>query len=171
MDRWRDIADGGSRRGVALFAGRSGEDAATVKGVVSTTASATTDSVLRVVHVHKSPTCGCCSKWVEHMREQGFQVRTTDTQDLTQFKRNHGVPAALESCHTALVAGYVLEGHVPAADIKRLLEERPALAGLAVAGMPIGSPGMEVPGTAAQPYEVIAFRNDGRTDVFAKHGS
>jgi hypothetical protein len=104
------------------------------------------------------------------MREEGFEVRTTDTSDLADFKASHGVPRQVESCHTALVAGYVVEGHVPASDIQRLLRERPGIRGVAVPGMPIGSPGMEVPGTKAQPYDVIAFDKNGRTDVFASHG-
>lgn len=123
----------------------------------------------------KSSTCtrhppGCCSKSVDHLREKGFEVRTTDMRDLTDIKARHGVPRQLESCHTALVGGYVLEGHVPAADVQRLLEERPAIAGLAVPGMPIGSPGMEVPGTKAERYDVIAFDESARTEVFARHG-
>lgn len=156
--------------GVAVFAGRSDE-----RGTPSLIASRLSESqpstsALPVVDVYKSPTCGCCSKWVDHLREEGFEVRTTDASDLTDFKASHGVPRQVESCHTALVAGYVLEGHVPAADVQRLLRERPAIAGLAVPGMPIGSPGMEVPGTKAQPYDVIAFDNTGRTEVFARHG-
>jgi hypothetical protein len=104
------------------------------------------------------------------MREEGFEVRTTDTSDLADFKASHGVPRQVESCHTALVAGYVVEGHVPASDIKRLLRERPGIRGVAVPGMPIGSPGMEIPGSKAQAYDVIAFDETGRTDVFASHG-
>lgn len=156
--------------GVAVFAGRSDERPTPSLTASRSTESQRSTSALPVVDVYKSPTCGCCSKWVDHLREEGFEVRTTDTGDLADFKASHGVPRRLESCHTALAAGYVLEGHVPGADVKRLLQERPAIAGLAVAGMPIGSPGMEVPGTAVQPYEVIAFRNNGETDVFARHG-
>jgi hypothetical protein len=105
------------------------------------------------------------------MREQGFVVQTTDTGDLDTIKASHGVPRQMQSCHTALVDGYVIEGHVPAADVQRLLKERPAIAGLAVPGMPIGSPGMEMPGVQAQPYEVMAFERDGGARVFARHGS
>jgi len=97
-------------------------------------------------------------------------VRTTETPNLAEFNASHGVPNGVQSCHTALVGGYVVEGHVPASDIQRLLRERPAVAGLAVPGMPIGSPGMEVPGRPAQPYDVLAFDEDGTTRVFAKHG-
>ena len=121
------------------------------------------------VEVYKSPLCGCCSKWVDHMREHKFTVRTTDTDQVEAIKNKHGVPSASRSCHTALVAGYVLEGHVPAADVQRLLKERPAIVGLAVGGMPVGSPGMEVPGRAADPYDVVSFDKNGRTAVFASH--
>lgn len=154
---------------VAVFAGRPDEGAAPpVTG--SSTKSQLTPSTLPIVDVYKSPTCGCCSKWVDHLRNAGFEVRTTDTRDLTDFKVSHSVPRHVESCHTALVAGYVVEGHVPASDIQRLLRERPAITGVGVPGMPIGSPGMEVPGTEAQPYDVIAFDENGHTDVFARHG-
>ena len=121
-----------------------------------------------LVEVFKTPTCGCCSKWVEHMRGNGFTVRTTDLNDLTQIKKSRGVPDQLQSCHTAVVNGYVVEGHVPASDVNRLLKEKPAITGIAVGGMPAGSPGMEFPGTKAQPYDVVAFGKSG-TRVFAKH--
>jgi hypothetical protein len=123
-----------------------------------------------VIEVHKSPTCGCCRQWVEHLRTNGFTVRTTDTEKLDELKASHRVPRQVQSCHTALVSGYVIEGHVPAADVQRLLKERPAIAGLAVPGMPIGSPGMEVPGAKVQPYDVFAFDKDGQIQKFATHG-
>ncbi len=122
------------------------------------------------VEVYKTPTCGCCTKWVEHLQAHGFTVRTTNLQDLTEVKTRHHVPQRLQSCHTGIVNGYVLEGHVPATDVQQLLKERPAVAGLAVPGMPTGSPGMEVRGARVQPYDVIAFEKDGRTRVFASHG-
>jgi hypothetical protein len=122
------------------------------------------------VEVYKSPTCGCCSKWVDHLREHKFTVRTTDTDQVEAVKNKHGVPTAARSCHTALVAGYVIEGHVPAADLQRLLKERPAIVGLAVGGMPVGSPGMEgPPGRPADPYDVLSFDKNGRTAVFSRH--
>lgn len=155
---------------VAVFAGRSDEDAFRSMSPVSTADAPSDASARPVVEVYKDATCGCCSKWVEHLQQAGFEVRTTDTRELPSFKARHGVPHHAESCHTALVAGYVVEGHVPASDIQRLLRERPAIAGLAVPGMPIGSPGMEVPGTPAQPYDVIAFEKNGDTQVFARHG-
>jgi hypothetical protein len=122
-----------------------------------------------LLEVFKTPTCGCCSQWVEHMRASGFTVRTTDLNDLTGIKKTRGVPDQVQSCHTAAVNGYVVEGHVPAADVHRLLKEKPAVAGIAVGGMPVGSPGMEVPGTKAQPFNVMSFDKSGAIRVFAKH--
>jgi hypothetical protein len=119
------------------------------------------------VTVYKSPTCGCCAEWVTHLRRRGFRVKTEDVTDLQPVKTRHGVPAELQSCHTALVRGYVVEGHVPADLIERLLRERPKVAGLAVPGMPVGSPGMEVPGVPADRYRVLTFDRSGKTDVFA----
>ena len=121
------------------------------------------------VEVYKSPTCGCCSKWVEHLQAHGFTVKTTNVEDIYEIKTTHRVPGAVESCHTALVGGYVVEGHVPAADVQRLLKERPAVAGIGVRGMPIGSPGMEVAGVKPQAYDVLAFDKQGQTRVFARH--
>ena len=126
-------------------------------------------STLPVVTVYKSPTCGCCSGWVEHMEEEGFVVEAIDTNDLATVKAETGVPSQLQSCHTAIVDSYVIEGHVPAEDIAQLLTERPDVVGLAVPGMPVGSPGMEVEGNAGQPFEVIAFDQSGNLKVFASH--
>ena len=108
--------------------------------------------------------------WVSHLKDHGFTVRTTDVADVSPVKAEHGVPGRLPSCHTALVDGYVIEGHVPAPDIARLLEEGPRVAGLAVPGMPIGSPGMEVPGRPVESYDVIAFDRRGGAEVFSSHG-
>jgi hypothetical protein len=119
------------------------------------------------VTVYKSPSCGCCSKWVDHMRKEGFTVTAHDMDDVTPFKREVGVPGKLESCHTAVVDGYVIEGHVPAADVRRLLAERPKVVGLSVPGMVTGSPGME--GGTPDPYDVVAFDAKSRTTVFARH--
>jgi hypothetical protein len=121
------------------------------------------------VQVYKDPTCGCCSLWVEHLRKAGFTATVTDVEDMTAIKTKYGVPVQARSCHTALLGGYVVEGHVPAADVQRLLKERPAIAGIGVAGMPIGSPGMEVAGVKPQPYDVLAFNKAGETQVFASH--
>ena len=122
------------------------------------------------VEVYKDPSCGCCSKWVEHLQANGFTVKTTDRADLAELKAKHRVPQKVQSCHMSLVNGYVVEGHVPAEDVKRLLKERPAVVGIAVPGMPIGSPGMEVAGMKAQPFDVLAFDKAGQTRVFASHG-
>jgi hypothetical protein len=120
------------------------------------------------VDVFKTPTCGCCAKWVEHLRAQGFAAKTTDITNLSEVKAKHNVPLAVQSCHTAIVGGYVIEGHVPAADIKKLLKERPAVVGLAVPGMPIGSPGME--GPVPDRYDVLSFDKQGKTRIFSTHG-
>jgi hypothetical protein len=119
------------------------------------------------VSVYKSPTCGCCGKWIEHMQANGFAATTTNLPDVGPIKAKHGVPSALHSCHTSLVGGYVIEGHVPAEDIRRLLREKPAIVGLAAPGMPAGSPGMDVPNSPS--YDVIAFDKAGNTKVFATH--
>ena len=121
------------------------------------------------VQVYKSPTCGCCANWVAHLQQHGFTTRVTETDDVAAIKAQRGVPARVQSCHTAVVDGYVIEGHVPAADVQRLLKERPAVVGIAVPGMPIGSPGMEVPGQKPQKYDVVAFDKQGQTRVFASH--
>lgn len=118
--------------------------------------------------VYKDPNCGCCGKWAEHMRSAGFSVKQIATSNMDEVKREAGVPKALGSCHTAKVGGYVVEGHVPAADVRRLLSERPAIAGIAAPGMPLGSPGMEGP-YPADKYNVVSFAADGRTEVFAAH--
>jgi len=121
--------------------------------------------------VYKTPTCGCCSKWVDHMKQNGFTVHVTDLNDLSAIKAKHGIPSKVQSCHTAIVNGYVVEGHVPAATVKRMLKELPAVAGIAVPGMPQGSPGMEAPGNIVPPpYEVVTFDRKGETRLYAKHG-
>lgn len=119
----------------------------------------------RVV-VHKDPNCGCCQKWVDHLRVNGFDVVSDHRSNVDSVKKALGVPTALAACHTAKVGGYVIEGHVPADLVKRLLRERPKIVGLAVPGMPAGSPGMEV--GHKEPYEIIAFRKNGATSVFAR---
>jgi hypothetical protein len=130
-------------------------------------AQAPAASAPAAIQVYKSPTCGCCSIWVEHLKKHGFVVNATDVQDVSPFRAQHKVPAAVASCHTAIVGGYVVEGHVPAADIQRLLKEKPKVVGIGVPGMPIGSPGME--GANPQPYDVLSFTADGTTAVFSSH--
>lgn len=155
--------------GIAVFAGRSDEHTEERSSAASRPAERVDGLALPIVDVYKTPTCGCCSEWVEHLRGHGFTVRTTDMEDLAALKAGHHVPRHVQSCHTALVDGYVVEGHVPAAEVRRLLTERPAIAGIAVAGMPIGSPGMEVPGADVHPYEVVAFDKSGSTRMFARY--
>ena len=116
------------------------------------------------ITVYKSATCGCCKEWVKHLQANGFSVKAQDVSDLMSYKSANGVPTKLASCHTATVDGYVIEGHVPANDIKRLLKERPAVSGLVVPGMPIGSPGMEQVAHKDR-YEVLTFDKQGKTGV------
>jgi len=119
------------------------------------------------ITVYKTPTCGCCAKWVDHMKAAGFAPTVHDLPELSAIKAKHGIPANLQSCHTALVDGYVVEGHVPADVVQKLLKERPKVAGIAVPGMPMGSPGMEQ-GDLKDPYDVLTFDASGNTKVFAK---
>lgn len=117
--------------------------------------------------VYKSPTCGCCTAWVEHLEASGFDVTARDVPDVAPIKARYGIPARLASCHTGLVAGYAVEGHVPAPDIKRLIKEKPKAIGLAVPGMPMGSPGME--GPRKDRYDVLLVQQGGATKVYARH--
>ncbi|MFZ5555714.1 MAG: DUF411 domain-containing protein [Pseudomonadota bacterium] len=119
------------------------------------------------VDVYKSPQCGCCGKWIEHMKQSGFEVIVHDIGDTSAIKARHGVPQDLASCHTATIEGYVVEGHVPAQDVKRLLAEKPKAKGLAVPGMPAGSPGME--GARKDPFDTVLFEAAGGRAVFARH--
>lgn len=119
------------------------------------------------ITVYKTPTCGCCQNWVEHLRESGFRVAVVDQPDLTDVKEERGVPQPLRSCHTGVVDGYTVEGHVPAETIRRLLAERPDVKGIAVPGMPVGSPGMEGPNP--QPYEVYTFDESGPVGMYEAH--
>ena len=119
------------------------------------------------ITVYKDPGCRCCKSWIEHLIKHGYGVDAKDTPDMAEVKRTLGVPDALTSCHTAVVNGYLIEGHVPAADIARLLKEKPKVAGLAVPGMPMGSPGME--GPQQQHYQVLSFDKNGKTKIFASY--
>lgn len=163
---------------VVLFVNRGGEayDSA-AEPVAQTEAAASAAMTSAAIPagtemlVYKTPTCGCCETWVEHAEALGFEVTVEDVIDLRPIKAEHGIPSELSSCHTALVDGYVIEGHVPADVIAKLLEERPDVRGLAVPGMPAGSPGMEfaVPeGGTPEPYDVLTFDRDGNTSVYAK---
>jgi len=120
-----------------------------------------------VMTVYMTPTCGCCKLWIDHMTAAGFQVRAVDMEDLTEVKQASGVPMRLRTCHTAIIDGYVVEGHVPADLVKKMLAEKPKVAGIVVPGMPIGSPGMEQ-GDQKDPYEVLLFDKTGKTTVYAK---
>ena len=136
---------------------------------VAVAAQAQKSASAPVMEVYKSPTCGCCSKWVEHVKQAGIAVKVTDLEQdaLDALKTKHGVPRTAQSCHTGLVNGYVIEGHVPATEIQRLLKERPAVSGIAVGGMPTGSPGMEVPGQKPQTYNVVTFDKQGGVKVYS----
>lgn len=114
--------------------------------------------------VYKTATCGCCSKWVDHMKANGFDVTVNNVPSTAEYRRRHGVPDRLQSCHTAVVSGYTIEGHVPAADVKRLLKQKPTATGLAVPGMPMGSPGMEGPRRDA--FSVFLLDKDGNVSVY-----
>jgi hypothetical protein len=121
------------------------------------------------ITVYKSASCGCCAKWVDHLRANGFSPTVQDEENMDAIKDDMGVPKGVRSCHTALLGRYLVEGHVPAADLTRLLEEKPAVAGLAAPGMPSGSPGMATPGAKHEPFDVLAFTLDGKTTVYARH--
>lgn len=134
------------------------------------TAEATIDPELPLAIVHKTASCGCCGVWADHLKAAGFPVEIRDTDDMHPVKQRLGVPAGKASCHTAEIGGYVVEGHIPASDIKRLLKERPTARGLVLPGMPAGSPGMEMPDGYVQPYTVELVLADGSTQPFAQHG-
>jgi len=121
------------------------------------------------ITVYKSASCGCCGKWVDYVRANGFAPSVHDDENMDAIKDDMGVPKAVRSCHTAVVGKYIVEGHVPVEDIRRLLQDRPAVAGIAAPGMPQSGPGMAVPGAPVEPYEVLAFSTDGHTAVFARH--
>ncbi len=120
-----------------------------------------------LVTVFKNPTCGCCGKWVEHLKANGFTVKVQEVNDTSAYERQYRVPRSMVSCHIAVVNGYAIEGHVPAAEIKRLLSERPKAEGLAVPGMPVGSPGMEAAHSDA--YSVFVFDESGQSSVYARY--
>ncbi|MGO1657401.1 MAG: DUF411 domain-containing protein [Marinobacter sp.] len=120
------------------------------------------------IHVYKSPTCTCCTAWIDHLEDNGFDVEATDTQNMNRVKIDAGLTRNLASCHTAFVGDYVIEGHVPADDIHKLLADAPQAAGLSVPGMPVGSPGMEM-GDRKDQYQVLMFNEQGQTKVFSEH--
>ncbi|WP_331001617.1 DUF411 domain-containing protein [Methylicorpusculum oleiharenae] len=115
--------------------------------------------------VYRSPTCSCCGKWLEHLKQNNFEVKDIVTEDMDQVKAKLGVPKQLASCHTAVIDGYVVEGHVPAADIEKMLKDKPRIAGISVPGMPMGTPGMEM-GGRKDPYQVISFDKDNNQQIY-----
>jgi hypothetical protein len=125
-------------------------------------------STLPQVDVYKSPSCGCCGAWVDHLKAAGFPVKVIEVDDTTVTRKRYGLPDKFGSCHTGIVNGYVVEGHVPAAEVKRLLAMKPKAIGLSVPGMPVGSPGMEV-GNRRDPYDVFLIDTSGRETVFAHY--
>jgi hypothetical protein len=141
--------------GLALAGGKS------LWAAVSGTAAGVT------MTVYMSPTCGCCAKWVDHVKAAGFTTVVHKDEDMDTVKENLGVPRDMRSCHTAQVEKYLIEGHVPAEDIRKLLAKQPRAAGLAAPGMPASSPGMAVPGEPHEPFDVLLFQRDGKSEVFA----
>ncbi|KFN47105.1 DUF411 domain-containing protein [Arenimonas metalli] len=140
-------------------------------GFAATPNTSPVERGLPLVTVHKSPYCGCCEKWIEHMQAAGFEVEVVNTEDMTPVKQRVGIPPGKGSCHTAEVGGYFVEGHVPADDVKRMLAEKPAARGIAVPGMPIGSPGMESPDGRVQAYEVQLIDKDGLSSTYSTHAA
>ncbi len=122
-------------------------------------------AVPTTIVVYRSPTCGCCHKWIEHLKKHQFTVKDIVNDDVNTIKQKYGVPAAMQSCHTAIINGYVIEGHVPAADIITLLAKRPKIVGISVPAMPAGTPGMEM-GGRKDPFDVVAFDENGKFSVF-----
>lgn len=140
-----------------LVASNNGSTSATEQ------ASVPTDQTLTVF---ASPSCGCCGDWVEHMRQAGFEAEKREVSNINRVKQEAGLPRSLASCHTAFIGGYLIEGHVPASDVKRLLREQPAAAGLSVPRMPMGAPGMVIEGRGRDAFDVILFRQNGDQEVF-----
>jgi hypothetical protein len=145
------------------------EDAGASASSARPSSASEPDAALPRVLVHKTESCGCCHLWVEHLRSAGFTVEVNNEVDLNPVKERLGIPYGKGSCHTAEVGGYFVEGHVPAADIRRLLASKPKAKGLVLPGMPLGSPGMEVPDGRTQPYTVELVHPDGATSAFAQH--
>lgn len=151
-----------SRRGLlAGFAAAAG-----LSGVLGQ-GGALADSVRPPLMVWKDRSCECCGAWVAHMRREGFTVTVQEAADMAAVKARHGVPAAMQSCHTGVIAGYVVEGHVPAPDVLRLLAERPDARGLTIPGMPASAPGMDIPG---HPYRVLLFGTPTGERTYAQYG-
>ena len=149
----------------------SGSALAALGALRATPAAAESAAAPRPIVVYKDPDCGCCKAWVEHLRKNGFAPDARDRTDMDSLKDSLGIPTGLRSCHTAVIGHYLIEGHVPASDITRLVAKKPkGVVGLAVPGMPTGSPGMEMPGARPERYNVMAFGPTGAATVFATHG-
>ena len=146
---------------------RSSSGLGLLAGLAVATAAVGLHAAEAAITIYKSPTCGCCTQWADHLQKNGFAVKTVDSLDLSRVKAMSGVKPELASCHTAFVDGYVIEGHVPADDIKRLLSEHPEARGLTVPGMPAGSPGMDT--RTPEHYQVLLIDKAGNTSVFAAH--
>jgi len=153
-----------SRRSLIIVAG------AASLGALAGRATAAPTSGVASIKIYKDPGCGCCEAWVDHLKGAGFKADVEERTDMADLKERLGVPTELASCHTGVINGYVIEGHVPAADIKRLVATRPVGKGLAVPGMPVNSPGMEVPGEPNERYTVWLFQGDGKRTAFSQHG-
>lgn len=154
------------KRIVAITAGVAALAGIGLWGWTARTTTAPVTAAAEMVEVWKSPSCGCCGGWVDHMRAAGFTVKVHDVENMDIVKKVKGVPDALGSCHTALIGGYVVEGHVPAQDVRRLLAERPRAKGLSAPGMPQDAPGMDM--NTGQRYDVVLF-SENETKVFAQH--
>ncbi len=140
---------------------------AAIAGLILAAISSPSQSTRPLVTVFKLSTCACCNKWVEHLKANGFEVKVQQVNDTSLYEQQYHVPRTMTSCHTAVVDGYTIEGHVPAAEIKRLLNERPKAVGLSVPGMPVGSPGME--GARVDAYSVLLFDESGHSSVYARY--
>jgi len=125
-------------------------------------------AINNIMTVYKSPTCQCCSRWITHLEANGFKVKAINVKDVSPYKQKAGLTPTLASCHTGFINGYVVEGHVPASDIKRMLKEKPDIKGLTVPAMPVGTPGMEM-GDRKDPYDVISFDKNGKTKVYKSY--
>jgi hypothetical protein len=152
-----------------LLAGCAAPASNQAAGEQAAAGQTTDEQAVREMLVYRSPTCGCCTDWVGYVEEHGYTVTVEDVQDLAAVKAEYNVPPMMQSCHTAIIDGYIVEGHVPIEDIERLLTERPDVVGIAVPGMPVGSPGMEVAGAEPQPFAVVTFDVAGNTEVYSTH--
>ena len=136
--------------------------------ILAMTTAIASDALVRDIVVYKNPECGCCTKWVKYLQDNNYNVTIEHTRDVLAVKKRLGVPEKLAACHTAVIDGYVVEGHITHRDIKRLLLFRPDIKGIAVPGMPVGTPGMES-GSTVQPYNVMSFDEHGTVEVFVEH--